>query len=246
MRGASGKDQDYEQRNQASLHRRANSRLQQNQSSLKHATLPQNSLPIKRLSVYRCQMKSTSRVFVLIVATLLLPLLAHAHVGVGETGGFLHGLGHPSSGLDHICAMIAVGLWAAQMGGRSIWAVPLTFVSVMALGGVLGMIGINVPFVETGIVISVLTLGVLIAASVRLPLVASIIIVGLFAIFHGHAHGTEMPGTASGLAYGAGFILGTAFLHACGIGLGIAIQKLASPVIVRLLESRSCFAAVVF
>ena len=178
-------------------------------------------------------MKGSFRVLVLLLTTLMVPSLAHAHVGVGETSGLLHGMGHPLSGLDHICAMVAVGLWAAQMGGRSIWAVPLTFITVMAMGGIMGMIGINLPFVETGIVISVLTLGVLIAASVRLPLVASVIIVGLFAICHGHAHGAEMPETASGLAYAVGFIIATAFLHACGIGSGIAIQRLASPKIVR-------------
>jgi urease accessory protein len=178
-------------------------------------------------------MKQTSRVFAILAAILLLPSLAHAHVGVGETSGFVHGMGHPLSGLDHICAMVAVGLWAAQMGGRAIWAVPLTFVSVMALGGALGMLGVHIPFVETGIVISVLALGVLIAASVHLPLAVSIIVVGLFAIFHGHAHGAEMPETVSGFAYAAGFIIATAFLHACGIGLGIAIQKLASPAVVR-------------
>ena len=171
--------------------------------------------------------------FAFLAAALLLPSLAHAHVGVGATGGLWHGLGHPLSGLDHICAMVAVGLWAAQMGGRAIWAVPLTFVSVMALGGALAMLGVHVPFVETGIIVSVLTLGVLIAAAVRLPLFASILVVGMFAIFHGHAHGAEMPETASGLAYAAGFIVATAFLHVCGIGLGIAIQRLASPAIVR-------------
>ena len=178
-------------------------------------------------------MKQTSRVFAVLAAILLLPSLAHAHVGVGETGGFLHGMGHPLSGLDHICAMVAVGLWASQMGGRAIWAVPLTFVGVMALAGALAMFGFRVPLVETGIVVSVLTLGVLIAAAVRLPLSSSMIIVGLFAIFHGYAHGAEMPETASGLAYAAGFVAATAFLHACGIGLGIAIQKLASPAVVR-------------
>ena len=103
----------------------------------------------------------------------------------------------------------------------------------MAMGSIMGMIGINLSFIETGILISVLTLGVLIAASVRLPLVASVIIVGLFAICHGHAHGAEMPETASGLAYAVGFVIATAFLHACGIGSGIAIQRLASPKIVR-------------
>jgi urease accessory protein len=178
-------------------------------------------------------MKGSFRVLVLLLTTVMVTSLAHAHVGAGETSGLLHGMGHPLSGLDHVCAMVAVGLWAAQMGGRSIWAVPLTFITVMALGGILGTIGINLPFVETGIVISVLTLGVLIAASVRLSLVASVVMVGLFAIFHGHAHGSEMPETASGLAYAAGFIIATAFLHSCGIGLGIAIQRLAGPKIAR-------------
>ncbi len=171
---------------------------------------------------------------VLLAAALLMPSLAHAHVGVGQTYGFDHGFTHPLSGLDHICAMIAVGLWAAQMGGRAIWAVPLTFVTVMALGGLLGMMHVPVPFIETGIVISVLTLGVLIAAAVRLPLAASILIVGLFAICHGHAHGEEMPETASGVAFAAGFILATALLHGVGIGLGIAIEKVSKPLVVRL------------
>ncbi|OJV05497.1 MAG: urease accessory protein [Verrucomicrobia bacterium 61-8] len=171
---------------------------------------------------------------VLLAAALLMPSLAHAHVGVGQTYGFDHGFTHPLSGLDQICAMIAVGLWAAQMGGRAIWAVPLTFVSVMALGGLLGMMHVPVPFIETGIVISVLTLGVLIAAAVRLPLAASILIVGLFAICHGHAHGEEMPETASGVAFAAGFILATALLHGVGIGLGIAIEKVSKPLVVRL------------
>ena len=178
-------------------------------------------------------MKPSFRGVVLLLAALIVPSLAHAHVGVGETSGFLHGVGHPLNGLDHICAMIAVGLWAAQMAGRSIWAVPLTFVGVMALGGFLGAVGVNLPFVEMGIVISVLALGVLVAASVRLPLAASVIIVGLFAAFHGHAHGAAMPETASGLAYAAGFIVATALLHALGIGLGITIQRLARPQVVR-------------
>ncbi|MEO8204748.1 MAG: HupE/UreJ family protein [Chthoniobacterales bacterium] len=164
---------------------------------------------------------------------LLLPSLAHAHVGVGSTHGFSQGFSHPLMGLDHICAMIAVGLWAAQMGGRAIWMVPLTFVGVMALGGLLGMGGISVPYVEQGIVISVLMLGVFIAASARLPLMASVILVGLFAICHGHAHGAEMPETASGILYGLGFILATALLHTCGIGMGILMQRIAKPQLVQ-------------
>lgn len=111
------------------------------------------------------------------------------------------------------------------MRGRALWAVPLAFVSVMALGGALGFAGVPVPFVEQGILLSVLMLGVLVAAAVRLPLVASVALVGLFAVFHGHAHGAEMPETASGLAYGAGFLLATAFLHGCGIALALGTQK---------------------
>ncbi|MDD5300871.1 MAG: HupE/UreJ family protein [Gallionella sp.] len=151
---------------------------------------------------------------------LLLPSFAYAHVGIGEHGGFLHGLMHPASGLDHVCAMLAVGLWAAQMGGRSMWAVPLTFVGVMALG-------IGLPFVEQGIVLSVLLLGVLVAASVRLPLWLSGSVVGLFALWHGHAHGAEMPEPASGMAYALGFMLATASLHAAGIAFGLGMQRLS-------------------
>ena len=166
----------------------------------------------------------------------MLPSLAYAHVGTGETGGFLHGLTHPVSGLDHICAMLAVGLWAAQTGGRSIWAVPLTFVSVMALGGMLPLLGIGLPFVEQGIALSVLLLGVLIAASVRLPLWLSGSMVGLFALWHGHAHGTEMPALASGIEYVLGFMLATVLLHVVGISFGVGMQRL--PVLMKLLAIR--------
>jgi len=158
---------------------------------------------------------------------VLLPTFAHAHAGVGETNGFMHGLTHPASGLDHVCAMLAVGLWAAQMGGRSMWAVPLTFVSVMALGGSLPMLGIGLPFVEQGIVLSVLLLGVLIAAAVRLPLILSSGMVGLFALWHGHAHGAEMPALASGIEYALGFMLMTVSLHVIGIAFGLGMQRLA-------------------
>jgi urease accessory protein len=178
-------------------------------------------------------MKQGSRVFALLVAALLLPSMAFAHVGVGDGGGLFHGIAHPFLGLDHLSAMLAVGLWAAQRGGRATWAVPLSFLGVMAFAGAIGMLGVPVPFVETGIVVSGLVLGVLIAASVQLPLAASVFIVGLFAMFHGHAHGAEMPVAFSGFSYAAGFLIATASLHACGIALGIAIQKLATPTLVR-------------
>ncbi len=172
--------------------------------------------------------------FWLPMLVLLAPTLAHAHTGVGATHGFWHGAGHPVSGLDHICAMVAVGLWAAQTGGRALWAVPASFVGVMAFGGFLGVAGVPVPYVEQGIMTSVLILGVLIAAAVRLPLAASCAVVGLFALCHGHAHGAEMPVDSSGLAYGIGFMISTALLHLAGIGLGITVQKFAQAAVVRL------------
>jgi urease accessory protein len=157
---------------------------------------------------------------------LLCPLVAQAHPGTsGHAHGFNEGLFHPITGLDHICAMVAVGLWAAQRGGRAIWLVPLTFVSAMALGGLLGTAGAQVPFVKQGIVASVLVLGVLIAAALRLPVAVSAAIVGLFAVFHGFAHGAEMPINASGSAYGIGFVLATATLHLFGLGIGLMMQR---------------------
>jgi len=170
---------------------------------------------------------------IVVVLGALLPTFAHAHVGLGEAGGFLHGLAHPTSGLDHVLAMLAVGLWAAQTGGRSIWAVPLTFVGVMALGGALPMLGIGLPFVERGIVLSVLLLGVLIAASVRLPLWLGSGMVGLFALWHGHAHGAEMPALASGIGYALGFMLATALLHVIGIAFGLGMQRRAREHVIR-------------
>jgi urease accessory protein len=162
------------------------------------------------------------------------PSFAYAHVGVGDTVGFAHGVAHPLRGLDHILAMVAVGLWAAQHGGRARWIIPASFVLVMAFGGFVGTTGILVPFVEPGIVLSVLVLGVLVAAAVRLPLFASALIVGLFAIFHGHAHGVEMPPNASGLAYGAGFVLATAFLHALGICLALLGRRVGQSKLARI------------
>jgi urease accessory protein len=131
--------------------------------------------------------------------------------------------------------MVAVGLWAAQRGGRALWLVPLTFVSIMIVGGILGMGGVGIPYVEQGIAASVLVLGIFIAAAVRLPLAASMAIVGLFALFHGYAHGAEMPDSSSGLAYGIGFVVATASLHLSGIALGIAAQRFASAQFVRYL-----------
>lgn len=147
---------------------------------------------------------------------------AHAHVGAGETGGFAHGFWHPVGGLDHVLAMVMVGLFAAQLGGRALWLVPAAFVAVMALGGATGFAGIPLPFVELGIGLSIVVLGGAVAAGFKVVPAAAMALVGFFAIFHGHAHGAEMPETVAGLAYGAGFMIATALLHACGIALGLA------------------------
>ena len=158
-----------------------------------------------------------------ILAVFLAPSAALAHTGVGDTSGFIHGFMHPLGGLDHQLAMILVGIFAYQLGGRALWLVPLTFVGVMAIGGLLGVAGIPVPFIELGIALSVIVLGAIVAFGVKVPVAAAMGIVGLFAIFHGHAHGSEMPMDASGLEYGLGFMLATAILHAVGIGIGFLI-----------------------
>jgi urease accessory protein len=159
----------------------------------------------------------------LALALCLAPTAALAHTGVGDTSGFAHGFMHPLGGLDHLLAMILVGLFAYGLGGRALWLVPLTFVGVMALGGFLGIAEIPVSFIEIGIALSVVVLGAVVAFGIKPPVAAAMAMVGLFAIFHGHAHGTEMPMDASGLTYGVGFMLATALLHAAGVGIGMLI-----------------------
>ncbi|CAN5170209.1 HupE/UreJ family protein [soil metagenome] len=146
---------------------------------------------------------------------------ASAHIGIGDTSGFFAGFEHPLSGLDHMTVMIAVGLWAALKGGKALWLWPASFVGVMIVGGILGMLGVAVPFVEPGILASVVALGLLVALAVDLPVAAGAAIIGLFALFHGHAHGTAVPETGSGLLYLAGFALTTATLHSVGIAAAV-------------------------
>lgn len=148
---------------------------------------------------------------------------AYAHVGIGTTSSFTAGFMHPLSGLDHMIVMIAVGLWAALKGGRAIWAWPAAFVGVMLGGAALGMAHVPVPFVEPGILASVVALGLLVALAVDLPVSAGVAIIGLFALFHGHAHGTEVPENAGGLEYMAGFAVATVLLHAVGIAAGLSL-----------------------
>lgn len=157
-----------------------------------------------------------------------------AHPLSGSESGFSNGFFHPLMGLDHILAMLAVGIWAAQMGGKAKWIIPLSFVGLMSIGGMLGMNNINLPFAEIGILVSVIVLGVLILAGVRLPVLVSSVLVGVFALCHGHAHGAELPAAASGVTYAIGFALTTIMLHLSGIGFGAAVNKIANEKIVKL------------
>lgn len=168
-------------------------------------------------------------------AVFFLPLLAQAHPGtLGHTHGFVDGFAHPLTGSDHFCAMLAVGLWAVQRGGSAMWFLPLMFVSLMVVGGSIGMAGIPMGFVEPGIAASVLVFGLLVLSAIRLPLAASAILTGGFALFHGHAHGADMPGTASALSYGAGFALATMALHLLGMSWGLLARNFASTKWIRI------------
>lgn len=148
---------------------------------------------------------------------------AHAHVGTGTASSLSAGFLHPLFAIDHMAVMIAVGLWAALRGGKALWAWPVAFVGIMVIGGTLGMAAVPLPFVEPVILVSVVTLGLLVALAVDLPVAAGVAVIGLFALFHGHAHGTEVPENAGGLEYMAGFALATAALHATGLLGGLAL-----------------------
>ncbi|ESY90247.1 MULTISPECIES: HupE/UreJ family protein [Mesorhizobium] len=160
-----------------------------------------------------------------IALTLTFIVPASAHPSIGSAVSFAAGVAHPLSGLDHITAMVAVGLWAAVKGRRALWVWPLTFVTVMLVGGVLGLARIALPFVEPGILASVVVLGLMVALAVDPPVWAGAAIIGFFALLHGYAHGAEVAPSANGLEYVAGFALATAMLHAVGIGFGLTLQR---------------------
>ena len=147
--------------------------------------------------------------------------LALLHEETGAAAGILAGLRHPVSGLDHVLAMIAVGLWGAQLGKPAVWVLPVAFPMVMALGGALGLMGVPVPGVELGIAVSAIALGLLVLAEAKPPLGVAAVVVGFFAVFHGHAHGTELPEGASGVLYSVGFVVATGSLHGVGIAIGL-------------------------
>lgn len=158
------------------------------------------------------------------LALLLISTAASAHTGHGSSG-FATGLAHPFSGMDHLLAMLAVGLWAGQLGGRRIWQLPATFMAMLAAGAFIGMALPNLPLIEPGIAASVLILGLLIASPTKLALPVSFALTAAFGIFHGYAHGSEMPSATAPLAYAAGFLLATASLHVSGIVLGNTLRE---------------------
>jgi len=174
-----------------------------------------------------------SKYLIPLILLLVYAGAANAHEGSGITGGFTSGLLHPVLGWDHVVAMVAVGLWGAFLGYPAIWILPVVFPLVMAFGGALGVIGVPIPAVETGIAASAIVLGAMVAFAVRPPIWVAAIIVGSFAVFHGHAHGTELPGSANPLAFSLGFVIATGALHLSGIAFGLLARWPAGKVAVR-------------
>jgi urease accessory protein len=168
------------------------------------------------------------------LALALAPAAALGHEEAGQAAGFLAGLAHPVSGLDHVLAMVAVGLWGAVLGAPAIWVLPVAFPLVMAAGGLLGLLGVPLPGVEVGIAISALILGAMVLFEVRPPPAVAAVVVAFFAIFHGHAHGAELPAGTSALLYSLGFVVATGLLHASGIAFGALHRWRTGAVAVRL------------
>jgi len=177
-----------------------------------------------------------NRQFILMIAALMALYAGgvSAHEGAaGAAGGFMSGFMHPILGWDHVVAMVAVGLWGAFLGSPAIWILPVVFPLVMAFGGALGVMGVPIPAVETGIAVSAIVLGLMVALATRPPIWVAAVIVGVFAIFHGHAHGTELPNAVNPLAYSLGFVISTGLLHLAGIAFGLLVRWPAGKVAVR-------------
>jgi len=170
---------------------------------------------------FLCRKEAQCILMTLFVVFLLAPVSAWAHVESGQAGGFLSGLSHPVSGLDHVLAMVAVGLWGAQLGAPAMWMLPVAFPMMMAFGGMLGLMGIPVPGIEIGIAVSGIVLGALILGETKMPLIGALLVVAFFAIFHGHAHGTELEAGQNAMLYSLGFVLCTGTLHGIGIAMGL-------------------------
>lgn len=165
------------------------------------------------------------RFLTILLGALAAATPAFAHTGTGTESGIVHGFLHPLAGLDHVLAMIAIGVLASQLGGRALWLIPCAFLSCMVAGGLIGVAGVAVPMTEIAIALSVVVIGALVALDRHLSLVLAMGIAGGIAIFHGHAHGVEMPALAFGLTYGLGFLIATALLHGCGLLIGLASRR---------------------
>lgn len=180
-------------------------------------------------------MKKSLSWFSVCALFFLVPVSASAHTLLGGGFGLQAGISHPFSGLDHMLAMVAVGIWAVQTGGRSVWMVPLSFVTVMLLGGLMAYMGVHLPFVEQGIGISVIFLGLLILSAVTLTPALGSALVGVFALFHGYAHGAELPHLSVAMSYTAGFVFATALLHGAGLVAGHWLKQGRAQVALRYL-----------
>ena len=191
-------------------------------------------------------MKHARRPALVLLAIVLANATLFAHEREGQTLGFVTGLRHPVSGLDHVLAMIAVGLWGAQLGAPAIWLLPVAFPMVMAFGGVLGLIGLPLPGIEIGIAMSAILLGLAVMAEARPPLAVAVLLVSLFAVFHGHAHGTELPPGQDGLSYSIGFVIATGCLHTAGIAIGLVHRWPAGRWMLRLSGAAIALAGVTF
>jgi urease accessory protein len=186
------------------------------------------------------------RIATVALVTLVLSSPALAHTGEGLAGGFAGGFMHPLLGPDHIAAMLAVGLWGAFLGAPAIFLLPIVFPLVMAAGGVLGILGVPLPGIEIGIAVSAIVLGLMVALAAKPHIAVAAVLVGVFAIFHGHAHGTELPDGANALAYALGFVIATGLLHLAGIGFGLLTQYPGGRLAVRAAGGAIAIAGVFF
>lgn len=179
--------------------------------------------------------RRTAAVLLCGLALATVPAVAQAHILQGEAGGFLHGFEHPLSGIDHMLAMFCVGLWGAQMGGRAVWSLPIAFPLIMVAGGMLGIAGVPLPAVESGIALSIIVLGASIALLWRPPEWLALAVIGVFAIFHGYAHGAELPNATDPADYAIGFVVATGLIHIAGIAVGLLFQRVRAGELSRAL-----------
>lgn len=190
-------------------------------------TFSHSALTNARSRLQRCLL------FLLLAPVALVAPSAEAHLQTGSIGGFVSGFRHPLTGLDHIVAMVAVGLWGAFLGAPAMWLLPVVFPVVMAFGGASGVLGVPLPGVEVGIALSAIVLGMMVAFAARPPLWVAAVAVGFFAIFHGHAHGTELPEAANPVTFAVGFVIATGLLHLGGIAIGLLARWPWGRILVR-------------